>query len=66
MFGLGHLPLTAEFTLLTPLIVARAILLNGIIGIVAGLLYWRRGIEMAILFHFSFDIVLHGLLPMIS
>jgi len=64
IFGLGHLPATAELLPLTPLIVVRAIVLNGIIGLIAGYLFWRRGIEMAILAHFSADIVLHVLLPL--
>lgn len=64
IFGLGHLPLMAELMPLTPLIVVRTILLNGMVGLVAGFLYWRRGIEMAMLFHFSADIVLHVILPM--
>jgi len=65
LFGLGHLPITAELTALTPLIVIRAILLNGIFGLLAGFLYWRRGIEIAILFHFSSDVMLHVFLPML-
>jgi membrane protease YdiL (CAAX protease family) len=65
IFGLGHLPATAEILPLTPLIVVRAIVLNGIIGLITGYLFWRRGIEMAILAHFSADIVLHVLLPLL-
>jgi len=64
IFGLAHLPATAELLPLTPLIVVRAIVLNGIIGLIAGYLFWRRAIEMAILAHFSADIVLHVLLPL--
>ena len=64
IFGLAHLPVTAELLPITPLIVVRAIVLNGIIGLIAGYLFWRRGIEMAILAHFSADIVLHVLLPL--
>ena len=65
-FGLGHLPATAELMPLTPLVLARAIVLNGVVGLVAGYLYWRRGIEMAMLCHFSADIVLHVLIPLLS
>lgn len=65
-FGLGHLPATAEIIPLTPLVIARAIVLNGVVGLVAGYLYWRRGIEMAMLCHFSADIVLHVLLPFLN
>lgn len=63
LFGLGHLPVTAQLVRLTPLIVARAIILNCIVGVVAGALYRRRGIEMAMLCHFSADLVLHVALP---
>ncbi len=63
LFGLGHLPATAEIMPLTPLVVTRAIVLNGLLGLIAGYLYWRRGIEMAMLCHFSGDLVLHVAVP---
>ena len=63
VFGLGHLPMTATFTAITPLVVIRAIFLNGIAGIVFGWLYWKKGLEAAIISHFSADIVLHVILP---
>jgi membrane protease YdiL (CAAX protease family) len=66
LFGLGHLPATAELLPLTPLVVARAIILNGAIGLVAGFLYWRRGIEMAMICHFFADLVLHVVFPLLS
>jgi len=66
LFGLGHLPATAELIPLTPLVVTRAIILNGAVGLVAGFLYWRQGIEMAMICHFSADIVLHMLFPLLS
>jgi len=59
LFGLGHLPTTAQLTPLTPLIIARAIVLNGIAGLAFGYLYWKRGLESAMLAHFSADILLH-------
>jgi Type II CAAX prenyl endopeptidase Rce1-like len=61
IFGLGHLPATAALAKLTPLLIWRAILLNGIVGVAAGYLYWRYGLEAAMLAHFSADIVLHGI-----
>jgi hypothetical protein len=61
VFGLGHLPATAALVKLTPLLVGRAILLNGIVGVAAGYLFWRYGLEAAMLAHFSADIVLHGM-----
>jgi membrane protease YdiL (CAAX protease family) len=63
VFGLGHLPMTATFTTITPLVIIRGIVLNGIAGIVFGWLYWKKGLEAAIISHFSADIVLHVILP---
>ncbi len=59
VFGLGHLPATAAIVKVTPLLVVRAIVLNGIIGVAAGYLYWQYGLEAAMLAHFSADIVIH-------
>ena len=62
LFGLGHLPATATILPLTPLVITRAILLNGVGGVIFGWLYWKRGLEAAMVAHFSTDIVLHVLL----
>jgi hypothetical protein len=59
IFGLGHLPTTAALAPLTPLVITRAIVLNGLVGLATGYLYFSRGIESAMLAHFSADIVLH-------
>jgi hypothetical protein len=59
IFGLGHLPATSALAKLTPLLVWRAILLNGIVGVATGYLFWQYGLEAAMLAHFSADIVLH-------
>jgi membrane protease YdiL (CAAX protease family) len=59
IFGLGHLPITAAVTAITPWIIFRAILLNGIGGVVFGWLYWKKGLESAVIAHFWQDIVLH-------
>ncbi len=63
VFGLGHLPMTAKFMEITPVVVIRAIALNGIAGVVFGWLYWKKGLESAIISHFSADIILHVILP---
>ena len=65
VFGLGHLPATAVLTTITPLIVFRAVLLNGIGGVVFGWLYWKKGLESAIIAHFTADIFLIVILPLI-
>ena len=63
IFGLGHLPITGTITSITPLIVVRAVLLNGVAGIVFGWLYWKKGLESAMIAHFSADIVLQVIFP---
>jgi membrane protease YdiL (CAAX protease family) len=65
IFGLGHLPATAQITALTGIVIIRAIALNGIGGIIFGWLYWKKGLESAIIAHFVADIVLHILTPLI-
>ncbi len=65
IFGLGHLPITASLTKITPLVVMRAIILNGIGGIIFGYLYWKKGLESAIISHFATDIFLLTLLPLL-
>jgi hypothetical protein len=65
IFGLGHLPATATVTQITPMVVARAILLNGMAGLAFGWLYWKRGLDYAIAAHFTADIVLIAILPAI-
>jgi membrane protease YdiL (CAAX protease family) len=65
-FGLGHLPATAQITPLTGLVIARAIVLNGCGGIIFGWLYWKKGLEAAMIAHFSADVVLHIITPAIA
>jgi membrane protease YdiL (CAAX protease family) len=65
IFGLGHLPVTSNLTAITPAVVARAILLNGVGGVVFGWLYQKRGLESAIISHFSCDISLHVIFPLV-
>lgn len=61
IFGLGHLPATAALVKLTPLLVVRALILNGLVGVATGYLYWSYGLESAILAHFTADLVFHGI-----
>jgi membrane protease YdiL (CAAX protease family) len=65
LFGLGHLPATAMLMPLTKLVVLRAVLLNGIPGVGFGLLYWKRGLESAMVSHFTADLVLHEFLSLL-
>ncbi|HEY0738789.1 MAG TPA: CPBP family intramembrane glutamic endopeptidase [Herpetosiphonaceae bacterium] len=56
LFGLGHLPATSAVVPLTLPVVVRAILLNGLLGIVFGWLFWRRSLESAMLAHSMFHV----------
>lgn len=64
LFGLGHLPMTGLLVPITPLIVMRAVVLNSLVGVVCGWLFWKRGLESAMIAHFSADLVLHVLLTL--
>lgn len=66
LFGLGHLPISGEVTAITSTVVFRAVLLNGVVGVIFGWLYWKKGLEAAIIAHFSADIVLHVATPLLA
>ena len=59
LFGLGHLPSASLFMKITPLVVVAAIVLNGLAGIAFGYLYRRRGLESAMVAHFTADFVIY-------
>ena len=58
LFGLGHLPTTAAIAPLSEMLVARALVLNGIAGVAFGYLYWRHGLEAAMAGHMGAHLVL--------
>ena len=58
LFGLGHLPATSAITPLTATIVVRALVLNGVAGIAFGYLYWKDGLEAAMIGHMSAHVVM--------
>jgi hypothetical protein len=59
-FGAGHLPFAAQvFGSLSTILVVRTVLLNALAGIAFGVLYWRWGLEHAIVAHFCADLVVH-------
>lgn len=64
LFGIGHLPAAKHLWGLNTLIVVSIVSLNALAGLVFGWLFWKRGLEMAVLSHFSADIVLHALAPL--
>lgn len=61
IFGIGHLPIASMLAggLTVPL-AAYVVAGNSIFGIVAGFLYWRLGLEAAIVAHMSAHVVLIG------
>lgn len=65
IFGLGHLPITASLVELNLIIIGRAIILNGVGGIIFGWLFWKKGLESAMIAHFTADIFLLTLLPLL-
>jgi hypothetical protein len=61
MFGAGHLPIAAYYAGgLTRWLVAFVILGNASFGLVAGWLYWRKGIEAAMFAHVATGAVLYA------
>jgi membrane protease YdiL (CAAX protease family) len=67
VFGLAHLPTALAMGLpMTPLVIARTLLLNGFPGLVYGWLYWKLGLGSAMLAHFSGDILLHAIAPLLA
>jgi membrane protease YdiL (CAAX protease family) len=65
IFGAAHLPALMSITTLTPLLITRTIILNAVGGVIFGWLYWKKGLESAMISHFSADIVLHVIVPLL-
>jgi hypothetical protein len=63
IFGLGHLPAASLVMPITPGVVVLAIVLNGIPATCFGYLFWKRGLESAMIAHFSADFVLYVIGP---
>ncbi|AWX56461.1 CPBP family intramembrane metalloprotease [Brevibacillus brevis] len=59
VFAASHLPTNYMTYGKGNVVTVWTLLLNGILGILFGFLYWRYGLEAAIISHFSADIVLH-------
>ncbi len=57
VFGLGHLPAVAAFSSVTPALLVRVVLLNTLVGVGLGWLYWRESLESAMLGHITFHVV---------
>ena len=53
LFGAGHLPAMAALTPLTPAVILRTVGLNALLGLTYGWLFWRRGLEHAMVAHIA-------------
>jgi membrane protease YdiL (CAAX protease family) len=65
VFGLLHLSTTALVMEISSIVIVRAVILNGIPGVTFGWLYWKQGIESAIVSHIFADITIHVILQQI-
>lgn len=63
LFGVGHLPAAKNLFGLNPIVVLRTTILNAIAGILFGYLYWHYSLEIAMVSHFSADLVIHVVVP---
>lgn len=66
VFGLAHLPAMSMYAELTPFLVTRTVVLNALGGVVFGWLYWRRGLEVAVVAHASVHVAFAVLRPLIE
>jgi hypothetical protein len=59
VFGIAHLPLVSALEVdYTVLIVAFIVTANSLFGLIAGYLYWRKGLEAAIIAHMATHVVI--------
>ncbi|HEY9659276.1 MAG TPA: CPBP family intramembrane glutamic endopeptidase, partial [Allocoleopsis sp.] len=59
IFGLGHLPLAfALGTQVTVSVIAYVIVGNSVFGLIAGYLYWHKGLEAAMIAHMLVHVVI--------
>jgi hypothetical protein len=63
LFGLAHLPSASMVMQITPAVVVLALTLNGIAAVSFGYLYWKRGLEAAMIAHFCADFVIYVVGP---
>lgn len=60
LFGIGHLPFASTLTALTPILVSYIIIANSLFGLIAGALYWKRGLESAMIAHIVAHLFMYG------
>ncbi len=59
VFGLGHLPVASLLSpAVTPALVTYVVVANALFGLIAGYLYWRRGLESAMVAHMVTHVVM--------
>lgn len=59
IFGLGHLPIASALAVdFTVSIVSYIIIANSVFGLIAGYLYWKKGLEAAIIAHMLAHVVI--------
>jgi membrane protease YdiL (CAAX protease family) len=66
VFALWHLWFVAAAVAVTPTSIARIVLLNALAGTVFGWLYWRRGLEAAMVSHGTAALIVHVAVPSIG
>ncbi|RZT16535.1 MULTISPECIES: CPBP family glutamic-type intramembrane protease [Fictibacillus] len=68
LFSAGHLPATeALFGELNTIIITRAFILNGVLAVFFGYLFWKKGLEYAMIAHMMLHVVTQlALLPLIK
>jgi membrane protease YdiL (CAAX protease family) len=64
LFGVGHLPAALAVGMHTPMQLGRIVLLNAMPGVIFGWLFWKHGLEHAMVAHLSTDAIVHALLPL--
>lgn len=58
LFGLAHIPAAALMMQINAAVIVYVLSLNGLAALLFGYLFWRHGLESAMIGHFSADIVL--------
>lgn len=59
VFGIGHLPIASALGVgLTSAIVFYVVIANSVFGLIAGFLYWKKGLEAAIIAHMMAHVVI--------
>lgn len=66
LFGMGHLPALAAAATLTIELVLRTILLNALIGVVCGWIFWRRSLEAGMVAHAATHVGFFIFIPLLG